>query len=191
MTHCVNSWRSPIRISLLWIWLPNEFSMFALVFFVILREETFLVLWISSVLNPVEPKVASYRAASKLHYKYFSLIFNRFVTKLLFLTKASLMQWRWSIGDGEPCHENGGDDNDQHGCGGGNQLQEYPIPSLPYLRSPSPKIWLAILREQKVIDCFIFFKWGGFVGGDMVESWKLPLPLPRQDLLCLAGRTSE
>ena len=157
----------------------------------ILREETFLVLWISSVLNPVELKVASYRAASKLHYKYFSLIFNRFVTKLLFLTKASLMQWRWSIGDGEPCHENGGDDNDQHGGGGGNQLQEYPIPSLPYLRSPSPKIWLAILREQKVIDCFIFFKWGGFVGGDMVESWKLPLPLPRQDLLCLAGRTSE
>ena len=40
----------------------------------ILREETFLVLWISSVLNPVELKVASYRAASKLHYKYFSLI---------------------------------------------------------------------------------------------------------------------
>ena len=38
------------------------------------------------------------------------------------------------------CHENGGDDNDQHGGGGGNQLQEYPIPSLPYLRSPSPKI---------------------------------------------------
>ena len=171
-THCVNSWRSPIRISLRWIWLPKQFSLFSLVFLVILREETFLVLWISSVLNPVELKVASYRAASKLHYKYFSLIFNRFVTKLLFLTKASLMKWRWSIGDGEPCHENGGDDNDQHGCGGGNQLQEYPIPSLPYLRSPSPKIWLAILREQKVIDFFIFFKWGGFVwrgvGGDMV-----------------------
>ena len=79
----------------------NSFHCFPWSSIVILREETFLVLWISSVLNPVELKVASYRAASKLHYKYFSLIFNRFVTKLLFLTKASLMQWRWSIGDGE------------------------------------------------------------------------------------------
>ena len=93
MTHCVNSWRSPIRISLRWIWLPKQFSLFSLVFLVILREETFLVLWIISVLNPAELKVTSYKAASKLHYKYFSLIFNRFVTKLLFLTKASLMHW--------------------------------------------------------------------------------------------------
>ena len=86
--HCVNSCRSPIRILLLWIWLPKQFSLFSLVLFVILREETFLVLWISSLLNPAELKVTSYKAASKLHYKYFSLIFNRFVTKLLFLTKA-------------------------------------------------------------------------------------------------------
>ena len=31
---------------------------------------------------------------------------------------------------------------------------------------PSPKIWLAILREQKVIVFFIFFKRGGFGGGE-------------------------
>ena len=45
--------------------------------------------------------------------KYFSLIFNRFVTKLLLLTKATLLQWWWSIDDGEPCNENGGDENYQ------------------------------------------------------------------------------
>ena len=45
--------------------------------------------------------------------KYFSLIFNRFVTKLLLLTKATLLQWWWSVDDGEPCNENGGDENYQ------------------------------------------------------------------------------
>ena len=71
------------------------------------------------------------------------------------------MEMIYSISDGKPCHENGGDDNDQHGGGGGgvgNQLQEYPIPSLPHLRSPSPKIWLAILGEQKIIVFFILSK---------------------------------
>ena len=36
---------------------------------------------------------------------------------------------------------------------------------------PSPKIWLAILREQKVIVFFIFFKRGGFVGGGRGVIW--------------------
>ena len=140
-TQCVNSSQLPIRISKVSIWLPKQFLLFSLVFFMILEQHAFLVLWINSLLNPAELKVTLHKAASKMYCKYFPLIFNRFVTKLLFnnIDKGSIdamvmiywwwraLQWKWWWWKWLT-------------------TKNTPIHSLPALCSPSQKIWLAISR---------------------------------------------
>ena len=75
MAQCVNSSQLPIRISKVSIWLPKQFLLFSLVSFMILEQHPFLVLWITSLLNPAEPKVTLHKAASKM-YVSISLLFS-------------------------------------------------------------------------------------------------------------------
>ena len=49
--NVLNSSQSPIQISIFFIWLPKQFSLFSLVFFVTLEQHIFLVLWISALVE--------------------------------------------------------------------------------------------------------------------------------------------